>query len=290
MEDRDKIIDEIDTNNSPQKITVTDSSDPMDSGKNADVKQIDDKPVEAKDVDDIDKSNSENTHAYAAKPVEPQFELNGKSIKENSIAGGIEYVDRKKPKKRGLLKSVLLVVVIWVFFAAAGGAYVWRNNQANTELDGKNAEITNLQQSLKAAQDKLAAASSDSNTCTVKAPTASVIESIKASIVSGNTEALGGYMASSVTLVLAASQQSASYTPALAVSNITAFDADATSPWDFALSASVLSSYGQGSYAQYFPGTAVVGKSANKKVISFSFDCNAKIKTVLMSASESSLQ
>jgi len=52
---------------------------------------------------------------------------------------------------------------------------------------------------------------------------------------------------------------------------------NATDPWDFALPAATLAAYQTGGYKQYFPTTALVGKSANKYVVSFQFDSNGKI-------------
>ncbi len=124
----------------------------------------------------------------------------------------------------------------------------------------------------------------DETACKVVAPTAAVIESIKASITSGNTAALSGYMAPSVNVIIAATEGVGPSTPAIAVSTVSTFITNSTTSWDynFALPAATLNGYSSGGYKEYFPSTAVVGKASNGKVIAFSFDCNAKISTVFM--------
>lgn len=268
MEEKDTIMGEKSGGNEPQKIDVVNNS---------------------KSEEQLGESNM--AEPYVNKPLAPQSVVSGKDFPGEVKEKDVFVDDKKKSKSHSLFKSVLVIIVVWVFFAAAGGAYIWRDNQAkNTEAE-KDSQIASLQASLKETQDKLALANTtDIKTCTVKSPSASVTENIRASITSANTQALEGYMATSVTTVLAASEEGGTYTQTQAVSNITAFIADATSPWNFDISASVLGSYGEGDYAQYFPGSAIVGKSANNKVISFSFDCDAKIKTVLMSGSEDILK
>jgi len=273
MEEPDTSAGENNSGNEPQKIDVINNS------------RAEGQSIETDAVNDTVGSYADKPHV--SRPVENEKAFPGE-VKEADVFVG----DKKKPKNRNLFKSVLVIIVVWLFFAAAGGAYIWRDNQAkNTEAE-KDSQIASLQASLKEAQDKLAVDTTDTNptTCSVKSPSASATENIEASITSANTAALEGYMATSVTTVLAASEEGGTYNRTQAVSNITAFIADATSPWNFDLTSSVLGSYGEGDYAQYFPGSAIVGKSANNKVISFSFDCDGKIKTVFMSASEDILQ
>lgn len=206
----------------------------------------------------------------------------------------------EKPAKKHFIKSILtILLVLMLIVAAAGAAYMYRDSLAIDAEQQKSTDITALQNSItklkteleaeiaknEVVADKTAPTSVVSSTSV--APSASVIESIKLSITSGNTAVLEGYMATSVNVVLAVGGAVGSSTPADAVSSVTSFIADATSPWDFALSASVLSSYSNGNYKTYFPSNAVVGKSANNKVISFSFDSKSKINTVFLASSAS---
>ncbi|NCQ53849.1 hypothetical protein COV88_00565 [Candidatus Saccharibacteria bacterium CG11_big_fil_rev_8_21_14_0_20_41_19] len=199
-----------------------------------------------------------------------------------------------KPKKYVLKAILLIIIVLALAAAAAGAAYMYRDGVAVSAEKQKTDEIAALNTKAAGLQTKLDAEIAK-NATTVTAPTSvapgvAAAANIKASITSGNTAALEGYMATSVNVIIAASEGVGPSTPAVAVSNITTFIADATSPWNFELAASVLSSYGQGSYDQYFPSTSIVGKSANNKVISFGFDANAKINTVFLSSSDSLLE
>ena len=212
----------------------------------------------------------------------------------------IAEVQSVKPAKKPIVKTILLIVGVLVLAGLASGAsYWWRDKNAN-ELEKKQTdEITSLKTTVASLDAQLAELNNQLNggsdtelTCDVKSPTDVVISNIKASITSGNTAALEGYMAASVNVVLAASEGLGSKTSAQAVAAISDFISDDMNSWDynFALPASTLTSYANGSYSQYFPASAIVGTATNKQVISFSFDCNAKIKTVFMSASEDLLK
>lgn len=222
------------------------------------------------------------------KPEEPSEELQTtKPAKEN----------RGKINGKTLKTALLIALLV---LAAAGASYWWRNKTANEAEKKQAATITSLQQTAASLEKQLAQEKAKTATagapaaapCTAKAPTAAVIENIEASITSGNTAALEGYMAASVNVIIAASEGLGAKTPTQAVASITDFISSDTSSWDydFSLPAPTLSSYAKGSYAQYFPSIAVVGKATNKKVISFSFDCNAKISTVFLASNEDLLK
>lgn len=189
------------------------------------------------------------------------------------------------------LKTILLGVLIVLLVAASAGAAYWlRDRSAKTTASEKDATIASLKKSNAALEKDLAAAkattstNASGNSCTVQQPNAAAISNIEASITSGNTQALEGYMASSVKVILAATEAYGTQTPTQAVSDVTNFITTDSSSWDydFSLPASTLSSYSSGGYGEYFPSTALVGKASNSKVISFSFDCNGKISTVFM--------
>jgi hypothetical protein len=200
----------------------------------------------------------------------------------------VEPIEKKRRKPFLLVLLILLLVT-----SAACAAYWVRDRSAKTTDSQQAATITSLQQTNASLKEQLAtekakATDTDTAACTVKSPTATVISNIEASITSGNTAALEGYMASSVNVILAASEGLGARTPTQAVSDITGFISSDTTSWDydFSLPAATLSSYGAGSYSQYFPSGAVTGKATNKQVIAFSFDCNAKISTVFMATNE----
>lgn len=204
----------------------------------------------------------------------------------------------KSTRKKKILLSLLVLILI---AAAAGGAWWWRDKAAKKTEQQQAADISSLQQTNASLKKQLAAekakntkagAGAGQTACASKSPGTTTISNIQDSITSGNTAALEGYMAASVNVVTAGSGGSAAKTPTQAVTDITSFISPDTMSWDynFSLPASILSSYGMGSYGKYFPNTAVVGKATNSKVISFSFDCNGKINTVFMAANETLLK
>lgn len=97
---------------------------------------------------------------------------------------------------------------------------------------------------------------------------AAVRESLAASISSGNTAALEGYLTDPVTVTLAATEFQESMTPAEAVPAVD-YVIDLTATWNFALPAATLDLYRAGSYSQHFPDDALVGLSSAGAVIAF---------------------
>jgi cell division protein FtsB len=204
--------------------------------------------------------------------------------------------DKVKNKNHGSKKPFIIILTILIVLSlmviAASAAYLWRDNAAIEAQNKQNDEIAILQKAkadlVKQVKESKVAdtvlVEPEPTTCTAKAPTAAVIENIKASITSGNTAALAGYMAPSVNVILAATEGVGPSTPTVAVSNISNFITSVNTAWDynFSLPAATISSYSTGGYKQYFPTIAVVGKASNGKVISFSFDCDGKISTVFM--------
>ena len=202
--------------------------------------------------------------------------------------------------KRTFGKKLLLVLLVLVLIGgAAAGGYWYRDTQAKeTERQTQSAlaaletAVSSLKKQVKnssSATDDTDTSAGSSTACTAVRPSDTAVESIEASITSGNTAALEGYMASTVNIIYAASDGLGERTPAQAVSDITSFIGDSLVSWAFTIPASTLSSYGQGSYGKYFPGTAVVGKSSEEKVLSFNFDCNGKVSTVFLAPQESLL-
>lgn len=210
-------------------------------------------------------------------------------------------VEQKLPKpvnKSRRKKILLCLLILFLIALAGGGGWWWRDKTAKKTEKKQAANIAVLQSSNASLKQQLAAAKAknssakDQTLCAVKPPSTSAIDNIQASITSGNTAALEGYMAPSVNVVHAAADALAPKTPSQAVTDITSFITSDTTSWnyDFGLSSAILSTYSKGSYGQYFPDTAVVGRASNKQVISFSFDCNGKISTVFMAANDSLLQ
>jgi len=180
---------------------------------------------------------------------------------------------------------MLLVVVL--IAGAAYGAYWWRDKAAKKDNKQQTSEITELKQKVTKLEKDLAKQKTkpeDAETM-AKAPTAEVLDNIKAAITSDNTAALEGYMASTVRVILAASEGIGDRTPTQAISDLSYLD-DATDPWNFNLPAATIDGYQAGGYKQYFPETALVGKAANGYVVSFTFNSDAKISGIFMSVSD----
>lgn len=209
-------------------------------------------------------------------------------------------VDQPKPKpvptknKKHLGLIIFHIIAISVIISGSIEAtYLWRNSIAQKTIADKDALILSMSKTIAASLTPTTtpAGTPSPADCDATAPSATVIDNIKASITSGNTQALEGYMAASVNTVLAATEAYGPQTPTQSVASITTFiGSPVTTTWNFNLGASVISSYGQGGYEQYFPSIAVVGKSNTDTVISFGFDCDGKINTVFMAGSESLLQ
>lgn len=172
---------------------------------------------------------------------------------------------------------LLIVALAVVVLAAAGltGYVVYQNN--NTYKAPLSSSQTAAKSNAAAGTNKPIA--NNAHTAST-VPSATQASNIKAAITSGNTAALQSYMASSVSVVIAASEGMGPQTPAQAVKDVDYVSAGTN--WDFALPAATLSKYQSGAYKQYFPANALVGQSSNKYLISFQFDSSGKIDAIFM--------
>ena len=198
----------------------------------------------------------------------------------------VEQPVQTAPKKKGkkIIGKILLILLILLLIAGGVGAYLWRDSQAAVQKSNDNTEISNLKNKITDLEKTAALAVSENATEETVALTTAQIANIKASITSKNTAALEGYMADSVTVVLAASESAASKTPTQAIASLSYLDS-ATEPWNFELDSVTLASYAAGDYATYFKDDSIVGKAANGYVIVFNFNDAAKINGIFMSSS-----
>lgn len=193
-----------------------------------------------------------------------------------------ETVEHKKEKKTG--KTVGLVFLVLVLIAAAGaGGWWYRDQQANETISAKNQEIAAANQKAEDLAKKLDEAKTSEKT-TTSLPSEEVRNNIQAAVRSKNYAAMSEYMADKVSVIIAASEGLGSRTPSQAVEDMKYLDS-ATDPWDFDLSAETLDGYMSGGYGMYMPEGSLVGKSADGKVVSISFNGEGKIVGVFMSAS-----
>lgn len=206
---------------------------------------------------------------------------------DNQLPGPYSQKQHKSSKKPKILTALLIVLII----AGTGIMYWWLNKQCNEQKKQKDNQIAQLEQSKKDLEKQLdeekaknlKTAVTDTTEC--KTPSDSVVSNVKDSITSGNTAALEGYMATKVTVILAASEGMGERTPSQAVADLTSF-IGGPSEWNFSLPEATLNKYKENSYKKYFKDGATVGRSVSTKIISFSYDCNGKINTVFLSPSE----
>jgi cytoskeletal protein RodZ len=192
-------------------------------------------------------------------------------------------VSQPQVKKKLLAQSLWMALLVLVL-ALSAGAYYWRDRTAKQQQKKQEAEISQLKEKVNQLEQSEQTEAEPKDEAKTNASASAVNENIADAIKSGNTAALEGYMAKSVKVIIAASEGVGDRTPTQAISDLKYLD-NATDPWDFDLSADTLNKYASGDYAQYFPASAVVGKSADGKVVSFTFDSSGKITGIFMAAS-----
>ena len=223
-------------------------------------------------------------------------ENNQSQDEEKKIVGRIK-------KYSGMTTYSIFITCILLVILSSGATYWWMNKNAESDIKSKNDRILTLEKKISKLEKDLAdekksilgvgetgTSETTDESCDSVAPNETAQENIIASVNVANTQPLEGYMADSVNVILAATEAYGTQTKTEAALDISSFVSDSISTWDFALPASVLSSYGAGGYGQYFPNNAIVGKASGGKVISFSFDCNGKISTVFMASAEELLE
>lgn len=190
--------------------------------------------------------------------------------------------EQDKRSKRTV--SIWWVIAIIVLLIAAGvGAYWWRDREAQQAQQQFEQEIDKLEEQVEALKQAAAAETEDNEDEDV--PTAAELESIQNAIESANYSALEDYMASQVTVILAASECCSGNTPAEAVANM-AYADNGTAPWDWNVPEATIDGYRAGFYVDYFPEGVLVGKAANDFVIAFSFNNEGDISTIFMAINE----
>ncbi len=187
--------------------------------------------------------------------------------------------------KKVTIESVMVVLLIILLATCGAVAYWHRDQAAKKQQKQQAAAIVALQAQLADHVDMAADTVADTPTPVV---TTDKTENIIAAIKSDNTAALEGYMAPKVHVIIAATEGIGDRTPAQAIGDLN-YIKDATDPWNFAPPSSTLDRYRAGDYAQFFPVGAIVGKSADDRVVSFTFDSDGKINGIFMSSKESLL-
>jgi len=191
------------------------------------------------------------------------------------------------PEKKIRSKApIVWAVVIILLIAAGAGAYWWRNDQATTQQAAQEAKIADLQSQIDELNKPIDTDVSNSDVS--EGLTEADKDSIEASIISGNTATLDGYMASEVSVIIAASEGIGPRTPSEAINDLVYIES-AVDPWDFDLGAMILGEYALGDYKEYFKTDSIVGRSADNKVIVFNFNSAGKIDGIFMTIDASFL-
>ena len=196
-------------------------------------------------------------------------------INSNEPTGLTPAPDKKKRSKAPFVWSVVVVLVL----GAGIGAFWWRNDQAVQQQAAQESKISDLERQIEELSNAQTEPAGESDMS--EGLTEADRDSIEEAVTSDNTAALEGYMAETVTVIIAASDGVGPRTPTEAIADL-AYIADATDPWNFALDAATLAEYKTGDYTQYFSDDSIVGVSADNKVVVFNFDSAGKIDGIFM--------
>ena len=203
-----------------------------------------------------------------------------------------QQIEQMKKIKKTDSKGKLFLIVLLVLVLIAGAAFAgwwYANNQAKDKLAAKDAEISALQTEKQNLEQQLSATqTSAKSTEESTGPSEETIENIQVAVKDKNYVALEDYVDGEITVILAASECCGARTFAQAAEDMKYLNS-ATAPWNFELDATTLEAYASGDYSEYFPEDALVGKSANNYVVSFSFDDSGNISTVFITNNASLL-
>jgi cytoskeletal protein RodZ len=191
----------------------------------------------------------------------------------------------EEPKHKSR-RSLWVLLILLLLLLGVIGYLIWLAFSLNSQTVTLTSDKKQLQSKVDSLTKQLADATKPSTpatqpaapACSNAAASASLKANIHDAISSKNTAALQGYMATSVTVVIAASEKGGSETAAQAVADLD-YLSSATSPWDFAVASATLTSWKAGFYGKYFSATSYAGKAASGQVVSFDFDCNGTKST-----------
>jgi hypothetical protein len=188
-----------------------------------------------------------------------------------------------QPKKGGKGKLILVALLFLLIGAAAG--YMFRDSTAKSDAKASQVKMTALQAQNTQLSNDLATAKKAAVVAATPAPGVrpddASITAIENAVKAGKYTDLAPYAASTVKVVIAASEGQGDRTPAQMATDMQNYLKN-PGTWDFNVPAATLAKYQAGDYKQYFPTTALVGKSSSGMVLSFNFDSKGKISTVFM--------
>lgn len=188
-------------------------------------------------------------------------------------------------------KRVGFFVLLAMLIAALGviGWLAWVMLKLNTERTALQNDKQTLQTQVDLLKQQLALAAAVDD-APKDLPCQSTVtdtlkQNIRAAVESRNYAALVPSMASTVTVILAASEGIGDRTPAQAATDM-AYLNEGTLPWNFSLAPALIASWDAGFYTDYFDDNTYVGRAANGMVVVFDFNECGKISEVFMVANE----
>ncbi len=198
--------------------------------------------------------------------------------------------DEHAKKHKGTLIGLWISIAVNVILLAAVGWLWWQFMQClnmGYEFAGDKTSLEKQIDDLKKQLADKGATTSNSAACTNTPVSQTLKDNIRDAISSDNTAALEGYMASSLKVIIAASEFGETRTPTQAISDLSYIHD--SSGWNFALSTATVNSYLAGPYGtgspggvNYFDSSTFFGKASDDKLVAFNFDACGKINQVFM--------
>lgn len=209
---------------------------------------------------------------------------------KNTQPAPLSFEPPKKSKKSGKIKRIILTVLpITIIIAAIIGGVLYIGNTGQ-KVNEQAKQITTLESQLRSAQQT----NLDLNRQIATLPgitiglTQAEQNNVIAAITSGTYAAIKPFFIENTLVILAGSDGIGRRTPEQTVKDLD-YLSKASQPWNFALDTETLDNYRDGDYAQYFPEGAIIGKSADGKVVSLSTTTTGQISVVFMAPDESLL-
>lgn len=187
--------------------------------------------------------------------------------------------DKKHHAKRAGKIAGLTLLIILLIATVGGGAYWWRGSLAESREAELENEIGDLEMQIERLEEEESEEESEPDETTET----DLSETIEAAVSTGNYSELEEHMSDPVLVIVAASEGHGPQEPSEAVQSLEYLDS-ASGSWDFDLSDSVLSSWRNDFYGQFFPTGAVVGRSSDDFVVSFNFDSSGDISAIFLAA------
>lgn len=196
-------------------------------------------------------------------------------------------VPTKKTKR--VKPMYLRLLVLTLAGAAILAVYLWQQNViAGISQDYEN-QISALESTISKLEknsNKDAKKDPSESDKAASVPSDSTKENVQAAVSSQNYAALESTMASTVKVIIAASEGVGDRTPVQAVKDLEYLNS-ATLPWDFDLPSATITDWQSGDYAAYFPeDSRIIGRAAGGQVVAFTFNASGKITTIFMSVSD----